>query len=453
MPQLYATNIQPASIAPIQQAIQQAQASKDLAFREKELEFRQLKAEQDMKMDLLRLGIDERKLDLQSRGLDLKELESSMTFADSIGTKFAAGDMDYVNEAMQKSGLSEAMKGGVSAQELVPAYMGFLKYPGISERIAKKSHADNMMKMITSGRVNIGRNLPLYLDSLRNVMLSPDSTVADIPNPMDFQYYDVYGYAEDFIAKNKDMTVEEKEMAITNWLTRDPEAQRQLFIDGFIDPNTGSLDGAIQLFKTRYAMSGYDPTRKRSSSRSSSSTSSGRDDSASFYKDYSLPEGVYSSTFEDSTLPRVYKLSTETERSNPIATTAERAAEDINTNATPSRPRTLEFKERLVQAARDPSRPQFTFSSTSKQLIPLRENDNRDVSGQDGTLEVIDNVLYIKFGTGARAVYVSLGNAPDLLFNSVSRQPTTSTEAAPLAVPQEEKPASKVNSSLLDSLF
>lgn len=238
LPQLYATNIQAPDISPIQRAqqlsMQEQQFRTSLAMRQQEFKQRE-------------------------RAFELDEIEKRLAFDDKLGAKFLSADMPTVYKVMDEIGLSQALEGPLKASEIVPLYKQFHQDERIQALTAKKALTDNLLNYAKENKDVLGRNATAYRDVVLSTASNPNATIQDLAaiDPRAFDYYDYRGLIEDQIAKNKDLSAEEKRQAIRNFITADPQARRQLILDGTVREGD-TVEDIVDRLSSIYAVSGRD---------------------------------------------------------------------------------------------------------------------------------------------------------------------------------------------------
>lgn len=369
LPQLYATNIQAPDISPIQRAqqlsMQEQQFSTSLAMRQQEFKQRE-------------------------RAFELDELEKRLAFDDKLGAKFLSADMPTVYKIMDEIGLSQALEEPLKASEIVPLYKQFHQHERIQALTAKKALTDNLLNYAKENKDVLGRNATAYRDVVLSTASNPNATIQDLAaiDPRAFDYYDYRGLIEDQIAKNKDLSAEEKRQAIKNFVTVDPQARRQLLLDGTVREGD-TIDDIVNRLSSIYAVSGKE------------SEEEGSTPSVEFEGAYSLSGESYLSEAARQQASSIISGSgsTQRERLQPVESAKTFVFDNLSGN-----PDWIEDQAKKVDIERPLGRDSqgfLLFSGTP----PSRE----ELAKANKTVERIDGNLYVKVNTDDGAVYYDVG--------------------------------------------
>lgn len=376
LPQLYATNIQAPDISPIQRAqqlsMQEQQFSTSLAMRQQELKQRE-------------------------RAFELDEIEQRLAFDDKLGSKFLSADMPTVYEVMDEIGLSQALDGPLKASEVVPLYKQFHQDERIQRLTAKKALTDNLLNYAKENKDVLGRNSTAYRDVVLSTASDPNATIQDLASidPRAFDYYDYRGLIEDQIANNKDLSAEEKRQAIRNFITADPQARRQLILDGTVKADD-TVDDVVDRLSSIYAVSGKE-------SKEEESTTS----SVEFRGAYSPTGESYISEADRQKAASIVSGSgsTKGERIQPLETAKTFLFDNLSNNKDWIEDQTSKV-DLDTPLARD-SEGFVPFGGT-----PL---SREELAQADKTVERIDRNIYVKVNTEAGEVYYNAGPDSQLI--------------------------------------
>lgn len=387
LPQLYATNIQAPDISPIQRAqqlsMQEQQFSTSLAMRQQELKQRE-------------------------RAFELDEIEQRLAFDDKLGSKFLSADMPTVYKVMDEIGLSQALDGPLKASEVVPLYKQFHQDERIQALTAKKALTDNLLNYAKENKDVLGRNATAYRDVVLSTASNPNATIQDLAaiDPRAFDYYDYRGLIEDQIAKNKDLTRDEKRQAIRNFITADPQARRQLLLDGTVREGD-TVDDIVDRLSSIYAVSGKESDGK-----------GGTASSAEFRGAYSPTGESYISEANRQKAASIVSGSgsTKEERLQPMESAKTFLFDNLRNNK--------DWIEDQVSEV-DVDRPLGLFEG---EFLPYEGTppSREELAQADKTVERMDGNIYVKANTDAGEVYYNVG--PDSQLVEDNSPETVSSE-------------------------
>lgn len=385
LPQLYATNIQAPDISPIQRAqqlsMQEQQFSTSLAMRQQEFKQRE-------------------------RAFELDELEKRLAFDDKLGAKFLSADMPTVHKIMDEIGLTQALEGPLKASEIVPLYKQFHQHERIQALTAKKSLTDNLLSYAKENKDVLGRNATAYRSQVLSTASNPDATVQDLASidPRVFDYYDYRGLIEEQIAQNKDLTKNEKRQAIRNFITADPQAKRQLVLDGMVKEGDSTED-VVNRLSSIYAVSGKE-----------SDVEGGTASSAEFRGAYSPTGKSYISEANRQKAASIASGSgsTKEERLQPMESTKTFLFDNLRNNK-----EWIEDQTNKVDLDAPLARDSQGFLDLGG-TAPSRE----ELARADKSVERIDGNIYIKANMDAGTVYYNAGPDSQLIEDNAPSTPT-----------------------------